>query len=286
MSKLFGQRQAEMPFLDHLEELRWRILWSLAALLGGVGIGFWLVMRFDVLGLLIRPIKPYLPGERLGYLSPADPFMLTLKLALIVGVILAFPVIVYHVWSFVSPALTKEEKRSIVPALYMGLVLFAVGVAGAYFLALPATLSFFMGFQVEALTPTIIAPAYLGFVTKLLLAFGVLFELPVVILILSSLGLVSAGWLRSKRRYAIALGAVAASLITPGDVVLLTAFMMIPLMLLYEMSIGLAALVERRRRRLAREREAEEAERAPDEWREGDPPGDSLSNKPTVESTP
>lgn len=249
--KFFRKQAAEMPFLDHLEELRWRILWSLSALLAGVVLGFWLVMRYDVLGLLIDPIKPYIPGEQLGYLSPADPFMVTLKLALVVGLILAFPIIVYHLWSFVAPALTKEEKRTIIPALYLGAVLFCIGVFGAYFFVLPVTLKFFMGFQVESLVPNIVAPAYLSLATKLLLAFGVLFELPVVVLVLATLGLVTSGWLRSKRRWAIALGAVVASLITPGDVVLLTAFMMLPLMLLYEMSIGLALLVERRRRRVA-----------------------------------
>lgn len=251
MSKFFGQRAAEMPFLDHLEELRWRILWSLMALAVAVGIAFWLVMRFDVLGVLILPIQPYLPGGKLGYLSPADPFMVTLKLALVVGLILAFPVIVYQVWAFVAPALTKEEKRSIVPALYLGTVLFAAGVAGAYFFVLPATLKFFMNFQVESMTASIVAPAYLGFVVKLLLAFGILFELPVVVLVLASLGLVTSAWLRSKRRWAIALGAVVASLITPGDFVLMTAFMMIPLLMLYEVSILLARVVERRRERLA-----------------------------------
>jgi sec-independent protein translocase protein TatC len=237
----------EMPFLDHLEELRWRILWSLIALVAGVGIGFWLVTYFDVLKLLIRPIEPLLDGSKLKYLSPTDPFFLTLKLALTVGLLLALPVIVYQIWAFVSPALLPREKKAIVPALYLGLLLFMAGAAMAYFLALPVTLRFMMGFQLESLEQNIVASDYLGFVIRLLLAFGFVFELPVVLLVLGLLGLVSSKGLASKRRHAIVLSTVGASLITPGDVVVLTVFLMIPLILLYEFSILLVKLVEGRR---------------------------------------
>jgi sec-independent protein translocase protein TatC len=236
-----------MPFLDHLEELRGRLLWSLAAIGGATVVGFLLVTHFDVLGLLVRPVEPFLEGSKLKYLGPMDPFVLTLKLALTVGVLLALPVVVYHLWSFVSPALLPREKRAIIPALYLGLVLFCVGVALAYFLALPVTLGFMMSFQTGSLEQGIIGGAYLAFVVKLLLAFGFLFELPVVVLILSSLGLVTSRTLAAKRRHAIVGVAILAALVTPGDVVVLTMFLMVPLMLLYEMSIGLVRFVERRR---------------------------------------
>lgn len=241
----------EMPFLDHLEELRWRIIWSLAALLIGTGAGFWLVTRFDVLGLLIRPITPFLHGTRLKYLNPTDPFFITLNLAITVGILLALPIVVYQLWAFVAPALKREEKRAIVPALYMGLVLFLIGAAIAYFGAIPLTLRFMMGFQSESLEQNIIVSEYMGFVVKIILAFGAVFELPVVVLILASLGLVTSSFLVRIRRYAIVFSAVAASILTPGDAVSLTIFLMAPLMLLYEFSIVLAKLVERRRRKLA-----------------------------------
>lgn len=237
----------EMPFLEHLEELRWRILWSLVALLIGAVIGFVLVEAFQVLELLIRPIQPLLGGTKLKYLSPTEPFFLTIKLALVVGFLLAFPVIFYQLWAFVSPALTDTERRYIVPALYMGLVLFLMGVALGYFAALPVTLKFMMGFQAEVLEQNIVAGPYLAFVVKLLLAFGVLFELPVVILVLAALGIVDSKMLAEKRRHAIFIITVLASVITPGDVILLTLFLIAPLMLLYEFSIGLAKFVERRR---------------------------------------
>ena len=241
---------AEMPFLDHLEELRWRLLWALLAIVVGSGFGIWAVMHFDVLGLLIDPIRPHLETGKLTYLSPSDPFFLTLRLGLTVGFLLASPVVMYQLWSFVAPALLPSEKRAIVPSLYLGLVLFAGGVAMAYYIALPITLEFFMTtFQVESLEAQIVAGQYLSLVVKMLIAFGAIFEVPVVVLVLSAMGLVTSAFLREKRRYAIAGMAILAALLTPGDVITLTIMMMLPLIILYELSIGLAVMMERRRAR-------------------------------------
>ena len=251
----------EMPFLDHLEELRWRILYSLIALVIGVIAGFLIVTEYDVLGLLIEPIRPYLgEDQRLAYLSPADPFFITLQLSFLVGALLAAPVIIYQIWVFVSPALKKEERRSIVPAFFLGLILFAGGAALAYWYALPVTLKFFAGFQTASLEQNITIGPYLALVVRMLLAFGLVFELPIVILILSVFGIVDPAMLRSKRRYAIVLFAIVASIITPGDIIVLTLLLMIPLMLLYELSIVLSAMVERRRVRARRAILAEAAD--------------------------
>lgn len=247
----------EMPFLDHLEELRWRLIWSLGAVLVCAIAGYFLVTRLDVLGILVAPIEPFLKGTKLKYLSPTEPFFITLKLAVAVGLLLASPIVIYQVWAFLAPALMPSEKRVIVPALYMGLVLFAVGVVMSYELVLPMTLSFTMGFQTESLEQSIVIGEYLGFVTRLLLAFGAVFELPVVVLILSALGLVTPEFLSSKRKHAIVIITVVASVLTPGDVITLTVMMMAPLVLLYEFSIVLSKLVTRRRRRLAAEAAAE-----------------------------
>lgn len=236
-----------MPFLDHLEELRWRVIWSLIALFVGLIVGFIVVIKLNVLGLLIAPIQPFLGSERLSFTSPSVPFWVTLQLALVIGLLLSFPFIAYHLWAFFSPALEKQERQAIVPSLYLGLVLFAGGVAMGYFVALPVALRFLMSFQTQALAPVIMVDPYLGFVTKLLLAFGAVFELPVVILVLSVLGLVTPQFLSSKRRHAWVGITILASVITPGDVVLLTAVMMVPLMLLYELSILLSRIVYRRR---------------------------------------
>jgi sec-independent protein translocase protein TatC len=259
MAKFTKTGSGEMPFLDHLEELRWRVLWSLLAVIVCAIAGFLLVTRLDVLGILVEPIKPFLQGSKLKYLSPTEPFFITLKLAVTVGLLLASPIIIYQIWAFLAPALLPSEKRVIVPALYMGLVLFAAGVWMAYEVALPMTLRFTMGFQTESLEQAIVIGAYLSVVTRLLLAFGLIFELPVVVLILSALGLVTPEFLVDKRRHAIAILTVTASVLTPGDVITLTLMMMVPLILLYELSIILSRLVTRRRTAAAAAAAAAEA---------------------------
>jgi sec-independent protein translocase protein TatC len=250
--------RGEMPFLDHLEELRWRILWSMLSLVIGTIIGFALVYYFNALELLIMPIREAYddPNLQLIFLSPADPFFVTLRLAIYSGVLLSFPILVYQIWSFLSPALDKDEKRSIVPALYLGLLLFIGGVALAYFAALPVTLEFFKAFLSDSLEGSLEINATLGFVVKMLFAFGAVFELPIVILALSLMGLVTPMFLRAKRRHAVVLITVLASFITPGDAITLTVMMMLPLVLLYEFGIFLSAGVYRRREKADREYEA------------------------------
>lgn len=260
MFKSAGRSAAEMPFLDHLEELRWRILWSVLAIIVGSIAGWFIVTRFKVLELLILPINPYLDGSKLAYLSPGDPFFITLKLALTVGLLLAFPIIVGQIWSFIAPALHPREKRAIVPALYMGLLLFIAGVALAYFLVMPMTLKFFYTFQQGTLEAQIVAGPYLALIVKVLLAFGVVFELPVVVLVLSALGLVSSKFLASKRRFAVAGSAILGALLSPGDAIAVTVFMMVPLLVLYEFSIALARFVERRREKALMRESLAEAE--------------------------
>ena len=240
--------KGEMPFLDHLEELRWRIFKSLAALFACAVVGFLLVHYLPVTEVLIRPIRPFLEHQegKLTALSPLEPFFLELKLALIVGILFAFPIIVYQVWAFLSPALERHERRVIIPALYMGLVLFAIGATMAY-LILPISLEFLFGFQQDYLTLQIRSSDYLGFVIRLLVAFGVIFELPVVVMILSVLGLVTPKFLRTQRRFAIVGITVLASFLSPGDVIIVTVMMMAPLILLYEFSILLSAAITRGR---------------------------------------
>ncbi len=251
-----------MPFLDHLEELRWRIIWSLLAIVVGSIIGWFLVTRLDVLGLLIDPMRPLLDDGKLAYLSPADPFLVTLKLTLTTGVLLASPIVIYQFWIFLSPALMPEEKRAIVPALYFGLLLFIGGMALAYFVALPVMFQFFAQFQQASLEQNITIGPYLAVVTRTLLGFGLVFELPVVMLILAAVGVLDTATMRKGRRWAIVIITVVASFITPGDVVILTVFLMVPLLLLYELGIMLSRVVERRRER----RLESEAEESADKW--------------------
>ena len=248
---------AEMPFLDHLEELRWRILWSLLALLVGMIVAFVVVTRVDVIGFLQDPIQPYLQGRKLVYTHPGESFGIVMKVAFGVGLLIALPVVIYQTWAFLSPALYRHEKKVVIPAIAGAVLLFAVGVMVAYVAILPITLRFLLTFETESLEPMITAAQYFGFAITMSLAFGAVFELPIVILGLTALGIVTPRMLRRFRRYAVILSMVAGALITPGGDLLSLALLTGPIYLLYEASILGAHIVYRRREnRIAADREA------------------------------
>src|SRR5690349_20530377 len=130
----------EMPFLDHLEELRWRIIWSHGAIIVGLIVGFVLVYKYDVIGVLAAPIAPYLQGNKLGYTHPADTFSILLCMALAVGLVIASPVVVYQLWAFLAPALHKHEKRVAMPVILGAVPLFLGGVSLAWYFVIPMML--------------------------------------------------------------------------------------------------------------------------------------------------
>lgn len=239
----------EMPFLDHLEELRWRIIYSLGALVIGVGVGFFVTFKLDLIGLLQQPVLQYLRGQHLVYTHPGDTFSTILQMSLVVGIALSLPVIGYNVWAFLSPALYRHERRVVIPVLLAATLLFISGVALAYFLVLPLTLKFLFGLEAESLTPMITVSEYFGFVTSMCLAFGGVFEVPIVIVGLSALGIVSPQALGKFRRYAVVIAYGAAAIITPGDLLTTTIALAIPLYLLYEVSVAVSYVIYRRKAR-------------------------------------
>ena len=248
---------AEMPFLDHLEELRWRIIWSLLALVAGVGIAFFLLLQFDVLALLERPILPYLAGRKLVFTHPGDPFTIVLNAAIVIGVAFALPVILHQLWSFIAPALYKHEKRVAVGVFFFAVLLFLGGASLGWFGVLPLALPWLMGFGGTALEPMITASEYFGFATSLALAFGLAFELPILILAFAALGIVTPQLLNKYRRHAIVAVVIVGAFLTPGDLILTTVAMAVPLYLLYEISVVLSYVIHRRRLRRAAVRETE-----------------------------
>lgn len=254
---LFGRSRGseETPLVDHLEELRWRIIWSLVSVVVGSVIGFYLIVRYKLLELFVAPVQPFLEGGKLNYLSPADPFMVTLKMSVAIGIIVSVPVLLYHVWRFLSPMLEDDEKGVVLPALFLGVFLFLAGVSLAYFGVLPLSLQFFAGFQKEALEQNLVIGAFLGFVAKLLVGFGVAFETPMVMLVLGAMGLVTSSMLRGARRFAMAAAFIVGAVLTPPDV-FSQMMMAVPLLLLYEISIWLVKWTERRRARRTAENEA------------------------------
>ena len=248
--------RAEMPFLDHLEELRWRILKSLVAVLLASLVGWLIVDRVDVIGLLMRPIIPLLPDGKLRFTSPTEPFLITLKFAFVLGLVIASPVLIYQAWAFLAPALYPREKRLIVPALSVGVLLFLSGAAIAFQWVLPHLLRMLFSFQPQVFSPIITADGYFGFASQFLIAIGLAMELPLVIVILTALRLVTPQFLGRNRRYALGIAAVAAALLAPPDALSMLVGIVL-LLLLYEVSIWCSWVVTRRRARREKEGEGE-----------------------------
>ncbi len=239
----------EMPFLDHLEELRSRLLKVLLALTVGIGIGLWLVLRFDVLVLLTAPIAPLLDNGRLTNLSVTGPFMITLKLGALAGVVLASPVVVYQVWAFLSPALYERERKAMIPALGFGLVLFVIGAWVGWAYVVPKALPIMLGFQAEAFNQAITFDHYFSFIIQVILALGISAEVPLVMILLAALGIFDARRYHAFRRYAVLLSFIAGALMSPGGDLFLMLLLTLPLLLLYEIGVAGAYLVQRARRR-------------------------------------
>src|SRR3954469_11628914 len=152
----------EMPFLDHLEELRWRIIYSLIGILIGVTIGLVVAFKFDVVELLQAPIHDYLHGRKLVVLNPMDAFSIRIQIAFVIGLAAAAPIVAYQLWAFMSPALHKPEKRIMIPVLVSALVLFMIGVAMSWFIVLPMSLRWLDGLMGTSLEPMIAASEYFG----------------------------------------------------------------------------------------------------------------------------
>jgi len=225
----------KIPFTAHLEELRKRLIVCFIA----VGIGFVLSYGFKekLFDVLTMPLISVMEsGDKIIFTGLPEAFFTYLKVAFLSGIILAAPVIFYQFWMFVAPGLYKKEKSLLVPIVILSTVFFIGGALFGYLIVFPWGFKFFLGFASETIKPLPSMREYLSFSAKLLLAFGLVFELPLVITFLARLGLVSVGFLKKNRKYALLLFFVAAAIITPPDVV--TQIMMaLPLMVLYEVSI-------------------------------------------------
>lgn len=236
-----------MPFLDHLEELRSRILRSLGAVILGSAAGLWAVQHFQLVNLLKQPIAPYLTDGKLVVLSPTEPVMIVLKLGFLVGLVLASPVILWQLWAFLAPALYAREKKALVPSLFVGLLLFLTGAALAYFIVVPQALRVLFSFQNEAIAPFITYDKYFSFVMQVTLALGISFELPLVIIILSWLGVIGPAELNRFRRFAVVFAFLAGAVLSPGADILSMLMMTVPLLFLYEVGYAGSVFISRRR---------------------------------------
>ena len=249
----------EMPFLDHLEELRKRLFWIAGAIVIGVVIAFVLLSRLDIIRLLERPILPFLHGQKLIYTHPGTSFHILLNASLALGFVLASPVIIGQTWGFLAPALYAHEKRVVIPVLIAMVALFLAGVSLSFFVVLPLTLQFLMSIESTALTPLISATEYFDFAISMCVAFGVVFEVPIAILALTALGLITPQFLSKYRRHAVVVCLTAAAFITPGADPYSLFALAIPLYVLYELSVFVASFAYRGRLKRQAKRDAEDA---------------------------
>ncbi len=219
-----------MTFIEHLEELRRRLLWSLGVWLLCAGVVFGFVDGW--LPLLVRPVG------RLVFIAPAEAFTARLKLAFSAGVLAAVPYWLWQLWAFVAPALEPDARQAIGRRLPLAVALFYLGAAFAVAVALPAALRFLLSFTSDQVQPMITFGNYVSFVAIWTLLFGAMFELPIVMLVLGRCGVVTVERLSRYRRHAVLAIFIVSAILTPPDVV--SQFMMaLPLLVLFELSIGL-----------------------------------------------
>ena len=250
---------AKMPFLAHLGELRQRLIKSIVAL--GVGLLASLFFTPQLMAFLRRPLRVELAFQRrypfivnqvkaappeLIFTAPAEAFWAHLKVALLVGLVVALPVVLFQVWRFVEPGLLPKEKRFALPFVVLSTLSFAVGMAFCFVLVLPYAFTFLLTFDPN-LKPMLKVGEYIDFTMKFLLAFGVIFELPLAMTIAARLGLVTPQFLARNRKYAFFLCFVVGAVLTPTPDVFNQSLMAIPMYLLYEVGIVAARIMARRR---------------------------------------
>ncbi|MBN2070354.1 MAG: twin-arginine translocase subunit TatC [Candidatus Krumholzibacteriota bacterium] len=246
----------EMGFLGHLDELRSMLIASLAAWLGS-SIILWFFSGY-VLDFLLAGI----PLESLYFHAPVEAFMVRMKLSFAAGFLISFPYILFRVWSFISPGLFRSERRVILPLIVPATLLFYTGTVFAYWIMIPVVLDFLINFGTEMLSPLISVDRYFGFVLRLCFAFGIVFQLPLVIVSLTSLGVISPRALLRQWRWVILVIFITGAILTPPDPAS-QLLMAVPLVLLYLVSATLSLFIEKRRKEKSSE-EGDESDRGDD----------------------
>ena len=230
-----SEEEEKTPFMEHLTELRDRLIRSSIA----VGVGFIIAYCFKerLFDFLTAPLIIALgPDSKMIYTSLPEAFLTYIKVSLLTGIAMATPVLFYEFWMFVSPGLYRNERRFFVPVVIISVFFFFIGSSFGYFFVFPFGFKFFLGFSSETIQAMPSMKEYLGFASKMLLAFGFIFELPLVLTFMGRMGLVSVDFLKKNRKYAILIIFIVAAILTPPDVIT-QCMMAIPLIILYEISI-------------------------------------------------
>jgi sec-independent protein translocase protein TatC len=232
--------EKKLPLTAHLQELRKRLILSFVAIAGGFALCYTFAEKiFDILAAPLLEMMP--TGGSLVFTSVAEAFFTYMKVAFISGLILASPFVLYQIWAFVAPGLYRHEKKYVIPFVLAGSFFFAIGILFAYYVALPVGFKFLLGFATDFIKPLPSMKEYLSFNIKFLLAFGLVFEFPVILVLLARIGVVDAKTLARQRKYAILLIFIFAAILTPPDIIsqLIVA---LPMIGLYELSILLSKL--------------------------------------------
>jgi sec-independent protein translocase protein TatC len=236
-----AQPGRDMPFLAHLDELRVVLLHSAVACAAGA-LGGWMLAPIVLEDVIRRTVKQAV------ILSPLEAFNERFKLALVLGLVLALPIVLWRVWSFIVPGLLKQERRWILPAMMSSLLLFALGAWAAYGYVVPLVVNVLQGFMTPSMKAEIRLSSLLGFVYNMAIACGLVFQLPLVTMSLTAIGLVTPQFLLKQWRYAIVGAFIVTAVITPGDVVTAQIVMGVPMTLLYFISVGLSFLVAKKKK--------------------------------------
>ena len=236
-----GPREKQMPFLEHLEELRRVIIDSIIVIIV-ISSACWFFSGRAV-DILVTPI-----GKAV-FISPAEAFTVRLKLALVLGALISLPFVFLRVWKFVVPGLLRREKSLLLPLVLLSTILFYGGTAFAYLMLVPAIMRLLLAFGTPRLEPMISVDSYFTTVIQISLAIGVVFQFPLVVAILTWLGVITPGFLKSKWRYAVVIIVLIGAAVTPGDMLVSQLAVSIPLCGLYFLSILVSMLVQRRRER-------------------------------------
>ena len=239
-----NENPTEMGFLEHLEELRWRIVKSLLAIIIGSAVSFGYID--EILNILLFPTSRTNNPINIQVLSVQGMFLIKWFISFISGFIIALPFLIYQLWQFVAPGLKVNEKKFALPFVFFAFTSFILGVSFGYFVLIPFSLEFFSGIGAPHVENNFSIQYYFSFLTWLLLGAGVIFQLPVVSLVLSAIGILTPAFMRHYRKHSIVVIMILSSFITPPDPVSML-IMSFPLALLYEMSIGVSWLVNRNR---------------------------------------
>ncbi|HEX7540335.1 MAG TPA: twin-arginine translocase subunit TatC [Syntrophales bacterium] len=240
------KKEDKMPLTSHLEELRKRLVRILIA----VGIAFLGCFAFkeEIFRIVAQPLISVLPpGSHMVYTGLPEAFFTYIKVSLYAGIFVASPVVLYQVWKFISPGLFPKEKKFVAPFVITSTMLFVGGVCFGYFLVLPSAYKFFLEFTTDFLKPMLSMREYLTLTLKLLLAFGIIFEIPVFLFFMTKIGLVTPRKLARMRRYAIVVCFIVAAIITPTPDAFTQCMMAIPMVILYEVGIIVSRLASRRK---------------------------------------